>query len=334
MAIKAKLKTKSPCEVLLEAEVPRPELTVHYENMLARMSRHAELPGFRAGKVPRALLEERFGKDIEARTMEEVVVGIIRAVIKQHGLEPVTGPRFPKDPEYPKDGPLAFTAEFEVEPAVRLKAYKGLALATKKTPITDDEVKQVIERMLDQHATYDELTEDRPIAYGDWVVADYSGALGGQEKLKRAAAWIEVSSSYRMPVPGFADELVGMKKGETKKFSISAPTDFYLKEAAGMLLDFSVTLSKILERKRPLLTDELAAKIDPQCRTVKDLRSAIVKNQEKYRELEEQRRLGELAREALVKEHPLPLPPSQVAQRARRLIENEARARMRRGETE
>ncbi|NLF40717.1 trigger factor [bacterium] len=334
MPIKAKVRTKTPCEIVLDVEVPQEDLRASYEKTVSRIGRYAEVPGFRAGKAPRELIEQRFQRELRASTLEDLVVGVIRSVIKKHNLDAVTGPRLPKDPEFPDSGPLAFTAEFEVAPAVTLKNYKGLPLVKRKVAITDEDVNRTIDQLLDQHATFEDIAEDRPTAFGDWVVVDYTGSLGGQQKLKRDGAWIELSSTFRMPVPGFADQLVGMKKGESRDFSVSAPTDFYMKEAAGMLIDFHATVQKILERRKPELTDELAKQIDPQCNTVADLRSAIGKNQEKYREYEEQRRMRDLAREALVKNHPLPLPPALVGGRVRRILEEEVRNRMRQGETE
>jgi len=192
MPIKAKVRTKTPCEIVLDVEVPQEDLRASYEKTVSRIGRYAEVPGFRAGKAPRELIEQRFQRELRASTLEDLVVGVIRSVIKKHNLDAVTGPRLPKDPEFPDSGPLAFTAEFEVAPAVTLKNYKGLPLVKRKVAITDEDVNRTIDQLLDQHATFEDIAEDRPTAFGDWVVVDYTGSLGGQQKLKRDGAWIEL----------------------------------------------------------------------------------------------------------------------------------------------
>lgn len=334
MAIKAKLKTRTPCEIIIESEIPRPDLDAAYERTFKRYSRWIELPGFRVGKAPREMVEQKFTEQLKAATIEDLATAIIRSVIKQHHLEPVTSPRMADEPEFPESGPLSFTAEFEVAPAVELKEYAGLKLTKRKTEITAEDVEKTLQALMENYATFEEIKDDREAAFGDWLVVDYTGTVEGQEILKREKAWVEVSSETNLPVPGFGDELLGVKKNEVREFTTTAPADFFKKDYAGKPVAFKVSVSEIRERCAPELTEELVKKIDPSCTTEDDLREAIKKNQLQYQDAQEQRRLRELAREQLVKIHQLPLPPTLVNNRVRRLLEEEARNRMRQGQTE
>ncbi len=334
MSIKAKIKTRTPCEVIIECEVERADLDAAYERTYESTSRYVALPGFRTGKAPREMVEQHFKKELQASTVEELVGGVIRSVVKQNSLNPVTGARLADEAAFPSEGSLKFTVEFEVAPAIKLGNYEGISLKKRKAKITDQDVDDIIDRLLEQHATFEDAAEDRAAEFGDWLVIDYTGAIDGAEVMKRNDAWIEVSSDYKLPLQGFAQQLVGAKKGDTTEFTLTAPADHSDKEVAGKTVAFSVVVKELRERRKPQLTDELAEKIDPDCKSVDDLRDAVRKNQLRYKDAEEQHRLRELAREALVREHEIPLPPSQMANRARRLVETEARRRMQQGESQ
>ena len=334
MAIKAKLKTKSPCEIALDTTVERADLDAAYERTFKQLSRYIELPGFRTGKAPRPLVESKFKKHIQHNTLEDLIAGVVRSVVKKHNMVPVTSPRMAAEPEFPAEGPLAFEVEFEVAPSFELKPYKGVALQTKKAKVSEEDVNRMIESLREQHATFEEPTEDRTAMFGDWLIVDYVAEVEGQQVMKRDDAWVEVSANSKMPVPGFGEQLAGLKRGQVHMADVTAPADYHNKELAGKKLAFTATVKKIQERCLPPMTDELAGKIDPSCPTVAALRDAIKKNQEQYRDMEDQRRLRTLAREALVRDNPLPLPPSRVASYARRVLEQEVRQRMKQGQTE
>jgi len=334
MPINATIKTKTPCEVLLDITVGAEDVTAAYERTVVRLGKQAELPGFRIGKAPRPLLEQQFKKVLRSTTLEDLSLGIIRAVVKKHALKPITSPELDKELEYPDDGPLQFAVSFEIEPTVRLKNYSGLALSKRPVTVASADVDKTIDALLDQHATFAEPTEPRAAQFGDWLVVDYIGRVDGQEVMKRENAWTEVSSNSRLPVPGFGEQLAGMKNGETQEITVTAPTDYFRNELAGKTIVFSVTCRQLQERRRPLLDDEFVKKLNPNLTSVQALRDDIEKNHKSYGEANEQRRVRDLAAEALVRMHDVPLPPSALQSRTRRLVESEAQRRLRAGEKE
>jgi len=332
--IKAKLKTKTPCEVILECEVGRDKLDAAYERAYKEQSSHIPIPGFRAGKAPRELVEKKFKKEIQSYALEELIKKIIDSVVKQNRLHPVTGAGMKEEVEFPEEGSLNFTVEFEVAPAVKLPDYKTLKLTKRKSEITEDDLKNTLNRLIEQHSTLEDISDDRPAAFGDWLIVDYNGTVNDEEAFNRKDAWIEVNSDRKIPMPGFPEKLVGAKIGESIEFNLDAPADFTISKVAGKTVNFSVALKAIKDLKKPELTDELAAKIDPNCKTVDELKEAVKKNQLQYKEQEENRRLKELAAEDLLRKCEIPLPPTQINNRVKNLVENEARKRMQDGETE
>ena len=332
--IKAKLKTKTPCEVILECEVDREKLDAAYEHAYKEQSMHIPIPGFRNGKAPRELVEKKYKKEIQSFAVEDLIKKIIDSVVKQNRLEPVTGANMQEETPFPEEGPLKFTVEFEVAPAVKIPDYKNLKLTKRKSEITDDDLKNTLDKLIEQHSTLEDISDNRPAAFGDWLIVDYKGTADGEEAFNRNDAWIEVNSDRKIPMPGFPEKLVGSKIGESIEFDLDAPTDFAISKVAGKNVKFSVSVKSIREMKKPDLTDELAAKIDPNCKTVDELKVAVEKNQLQYKVQEENKRLKELAVEELLRNTTIPLPPSQVNSRVRNLVESEARQRMQAGETE
>ncbi|RLD11207.1 MAG: trigger factor [Chlamydiae bacterium] len=334
MSIKAKLKTKTPCEVILECEVSREKLDAAYEQAFKEQNKYIPVAGFRPGKAPRELVEKKYKKEIQSYALEDMIKKIIDSVIKQNRLEPITGASMEEEVTFPEDGELKFTVEFEVAPAVKLPDYKNLKLTKRKSEITDDDVKNTLEKLIEQHSTLEDITDNRPAVFGDWLIVDYVGTANGEEAFNRKDAWIEVNSDRKIPMPGFPDKLVGAKIGETLEFDLDAPSDFAISKVAGKKVNFSVEIKSIREMKKPELTDELAVKINPKCKTVDELKKNIEENQLKYKVQEENRRLKELAVEEILRTVKIPLPPSQVNSRVRNLVESEARQRMQAGETE
>ena len=263
-----------------------------------------------------------------------MVKKIIDSVVKQNRLEPVTGANMKEEIGFPEEGPLNFTVEFEVAPAVKIPEYKSLKLTKRKSEVTDDDLKNTLDRMIEQHSTLEDITDSRPAAFGDWLIVDYIGTADGEEAFNRKDAWIEVNSDRKIPLPGFPEKLVGSKIGESIEFDLDAPADFAISKVAGKKVGFSVSVKSIREMKKPVLNDELAAKIDPKCKTVDELNKTVEENQLKYKDQEENRRLKDLAVEELLRNTKIPLPPSQVSNRVKNLVENEARQRMQAGETE
>ena len=233
MAIKAVIKTKTPCEIVLTTTVDVADVRAAYERTFDRYSRVVELPGFRAGKAPRTLVEEQFRTQFEKTTVEDIIAGVVNAVVKKHNLTPITAPSLEKEVRFPREGVLSFAVEFEIEPTITLKDYKGIALVKRAVAVTPEDVDKTLEALRNQHATFGDPPEDRAAVFGDWLIVDYAGQVDGTEVLKRADAWIEVSAGSRIPLPGFGEHLAGMKKGDTQEIAITAPSDYYKSELAG-----------------------------------------------------------------------------------------------------
>lgn len=334
MGLKVKLQTKTPCECILTGHADRENLDQAYEKVYAKLSKEITLPGFRKGCAPRELVETKFRDYFQQEAIEDIMSGILRSVIKKQNLRIAGSIHSQEEYDFPTEGDFDFTIEFEVHPVVKLDNVKGIKLVKKAVKVGDKDIETTIQRLCENYASFVDVESERPAQFGDWLVVDYSGVVDGEDVLSRDDAWIEVNSQMQHPVAGFAEQLVDKKAGETCTFSVTAPPDHYLEKVKGKSIDFTVKVKELNEKKIPELTDELAAKIDPECTTAGQLRDKVRKNYAEYREQEEQNRLRQLAREKLAELHPLPLPPSEVHDRAQRVLQRMAQERIQQGDDE
>ncbi len=334
MGLKAKLTTKTPCECVLTGHADRENLDDSYEKVYAKMSKDVTLPGFRKGCAPRSLVETHYREHFRAEALENIMSSIIRSVITKQRLK-ISGSIHPQEEyEFPTEGDFDFTVEFEVHPVVKLTHVEGIKLVKNVVKIEDKDIESKVKQLCENHATFADVETTRPIAFGDWVVVDFTGLVEGENVFSRNDVWLEINSQMQYPIAGFAKELVGSKQNETCTFSITAPPDYHMKNICGKTVHFTVKIKELKEKKIPKLTDEIAAKIDPKCTTAGELRDKIRKNYAEYQQKEEHARLQQLAREKLAELNPTPLPPTIVRDKAKRILQELIETRMQGGEDE
>ena len=326
MSIKAKLSTKTPCEVILDVEISEEALNAAYEKSFKKYYRVIALPGFRAGKAPREMVEKSYKNEIQNDALETLVPSIISSIVEQHKLIAIYGPYMEQKLEFPQSGDLKFNCTVEVAPAIDLKEdYKKIKLEKNKVEIDDTEINKIIEQILSYYSTYQTIEEDRACKSGDWLTCNYIANCEGKEAFKRENAWVEANSESEFPVAAFGENFVGLKKLEKKSFSVKAPDNFFKKEFAGKDLEFNVELLEIKEKKAATLDEELIKRVDPKCKTEAELRESIKLNQSKYKDNQEAARLKILALEKLEKHYKFPIPPSALNNKLRALINENVR---------
>lgn len=213
------------------------------------------LPGFRKGHVPKHLLEQTYGKGIfyEDAINDAFSKYYYDVLEKEPSIEPVDRPDVAIDKI--DDKGLTMTATVPVKPEVKIGAYKGIKIEKVEYNVKDEDVENEVERLLKQHATDVEVT-DRAAKDGDETVIDYSGAIDGKKFDGGTAENQNLTLGSGMFIPGFEEQVVGMKIGETKDINVKFPEDYGAAELKGKDAVFTVTLHAIKEKKLPELTDE------------------------------------------------------------------------------
>ena len=314
--MKIDLKQSNGCQRILEFELPGDQVQATIDDIYREYNLKAVIPGFRPGKVPRAILEARFGKDIEAEAIERLVPESYRQALVEHNLFPINQAQI-SDLDLSHDKVLRFKATFEVMPQVDIKRYRGIAAAKKLRPVTEAEVDREIEFLRNLFAEYQEL--NRPAQDGDRVIIDYRplAEFPGSEKFQSQDHAIDLGAPQVLPE--FSQGLLGVRPGEERQITVHYPQDHPTPEAAGRKIGFQVTVKKVMQKNLPPLDDEFARKVSGY-QTLAELRERIEAGleAEAERQAMEQVRLQVL--NTIMAENPIDLPQSLVAEEVGRLV--------------
>lgn len=263
-------------QVDLTISVPSRELDTRKDAILANLRDRVELPGFRKGHVPKSILEKRFGPQATAEGLDELLKEAVQTAFERQKLIPIDAPKI-SDIKM-EDGQVRFSVSVEVRPEIRLSDEQILRIPLPKPEgitVTDEDVDAAIDNERKTQSTFQPELEVRPARKGDFVVIDYEGFLKETDKPidggKAEGTMMEIGSGRFLP--GFDDQIAGMKSGDTKRIDVSFPADFYDDDLKGKPAYFHVTLHSIKKRQMPELTDEFAKGQDYE--SVADMRSRI-----------------------------------------------------------
>lgn len=222
------------------------------------LKRNARLPGFRKGKVPRRILEARFGPQVRSDISSRLIDSSWREASTELELAGQPRLREPGDVNQQKD--FIFTIEVDVKPEVEISNYRGVEVPYRVLNITEEEIDADISRQLASRASIQEVTEDRPVQSGDQVLAELV-LTEGEEELAREAGTMINTSNERF-YPGLETLLIGMKKDEEKSGEVTIADNTIFDHLKGKTLQATTKILSIQAMATPELTDELAAELN------------------------------------------------------------------------
>jgi trigger factor len=261
--------------VRLEIEVPADEVDRHFETAYRHLAARTRVPGFRPGKAPRAVLERYVGREaVLAEAVEHLVDAGYDAAVVQADLIPIDQPEVDIDPAAVREGdPVTFAATVAVRPTVTLGAYTDYPFGLEIPPVTDEDVEQVVTELRDQQATLRPV-DDRGVEQGDLVAVSFQGTIDGEPFDGGSAERLPLVVGEDRMIPGWEDQLIGLKVGETAEFDLPFPDDYRVETLAGKTAHFSVTIGDLRERVLPELDDAFAASVG-EVATLDALRAEI-----------------------------------------------------------
>ncbi|MCA1739353.1 MAG: trigger factor [Actinobacteria bacterium] len=266
--------------VLIEVEVPPEAVKKGVEAKVRELSKQVKVPGFRPGKAPRRVIENRVGRDyIYMEALQDSLPAWYSAAVVENDLRPIDTPKIDFDGTLDEQEGFKFSATVEVRPEATLGEYKGVEVPKREVEIEDENVNGALEEFQDQFATL-AAVEDRPVQEGDFVVLDYKG-----EGLSGGAVEGAEAEDYMMEVGGgelleeFEQNLVGMSAGERKQFGVTFPPDYEEESLRGQSVLFRVHLKEVKERELPSMDDEFAKEAS-EFETMEEFRAAVRKQLE------------------------------------------------------
>ena len=242
----------------LTITVPAETFAAATQQAYIRGMKHYNVPGFRKGKAPRKVIENLYGGEVFFEDAFEIVWGeAYDAAVDEHGLFVVDKPALDIEKISLEDG-VVFTAEVQLKPEVTLGAYKGIEVPEPTYTVEDDAVMAELQQEQEKNARF--LDVDRAAENGDRVVLDYSGSVDGVKFDGGTAEDQTLLLGSGTFIPGFEEQLVGMKAGESKDIEVTFPKE-YAKELAGKKAVFAVTIKAVQLKELPALDDEFAKDI-------------------------------------------------------------------------
>lgn len=279
-----KAEQKPGCIVSVSYTVPVEASAEAYKKTLKAYAGSAQMPGFRKGKAPAHLVEQRYRERVVADAADELLRASVGAALAQEpvkGHDLISSPRILNVSDYAPDRPVDVELRLDVAPALSPRDYKGLKLGLKPAPVTDADVDAELARIADSQATVQ--TVERAAAKGDIVIIDFQGRKPDGTAVPNAdgVARPLLLGSNRF-IPGFEEGLLGSTAGETRTLSLTFPDDYPSEEMKGQKVEFSVTVTAVRERRVPPVDDDLAKDVNyPDLEALKkDIREHFAREKE------------------------------------------------------
>lgn len=246
---------------LLTVTVPEEEVKAGLDKAFAKVVKQVNVPGFRKGKMPRPMFEQRFGvESLFQDALDFILPDAYANAVDEVGINPVDRPEIDVE-QMEKGKELIFTAKVTVEPEVELGDYKGLEVEKFETEVTEEELNEAINADLARKAEL-VVKEEGEAVEGDVVNLDFDGYVGEEAFEGGKAEGYDLEIGSGQFIPGFEEQLVGAKVGDEKDVNVTFPEEYHAEELAGKDAVFKVKINEIKSKEVPELDDEMAKELD------------------------------------------------------------------------
>ena len=302
--------TENKNEVKLEFTVEAKIFDEGMKKVFNKNAKYFNIPGFRKGKAPMNMVEKYYGSQIfEEDTFNEIVPSIYDEAIKENKLEVVSRPEIDII-QIGKGKDLIFTAIVSTKPEVKLGKYKGISLEKTEYKVEEKDVEEELNKMAERNSRIVSVT-DRATKKGDIAVIDFVGSVDGVEFEGGKAENHELELGSNTFIPGFEDQVIGMKIDEVKDVNVKFPEEYFSKDLAGKDAIFKVTLHEIKVKELPKIDDEFAKDVS-EFDTIKELKEDIKSKKEKQNEENSKAELEEKAIRAVAEISEVEIPNGMV----------------------
>ena len=304
----------------IQVEIPAEEVARETLTIIQKYQKLARIPGFRRGHVPASVIKQRFREDLKSDVVEALVPRYFRREADKLGLRPISQPQV-SELHVHDDEPLRFKASFEVMPEIKVDGYKELRAEKKDTSVTDEEVRQSLDGLREQHAAYTSV-EGRPLQEGDFAQASLDGQPkeGDGKPVHMDEVLIEMGG--KNTVAEFTQNLTGISAGEERTFDVVYPADSTDERLAGKTFTYTVKVQAVKQKALPELNDDFA-KVLGEFTTLDEIRQRIREGMESERKHAAEHESKDKLVSELVKRNELEVPEA--------LVERQIDVRLERG---
>lgn len=270
-------------DATLKITLPAEEVNKGFKKAVAKIAGQVNIPGFRKGKAPRNIIEMHYGKEaVKQEAFELVANQCYTEALEQEKLIPVSDPKV-EDSVFEENKDMELTIKVTLKPEVKLGDYKELHVEKEAVEVTDEAVEEQVQGLRSRHAKMVEAEEGAVIEKGDFAIIDFAGTVDGEPFSGGEGKGYTLEVGSNSFIPGFEDQLVGLKKGDSTDVDVTFPEEYFVKELAGKQAIFKVNVQDVKRKELPELTDEYVA-ANSDCKTVEELRASYKERMQKAAE--------------------------------------------------
>lgn len=327
--MKVRVEEVSPIERKLLIEVEQPRVANELDRAYSQLGRQVKIAGFRPGKVPRRILEQRFREQVEDDVIRKMVDNAYREAVREHHLEAVSDPQVTNDRLDPNE-PFTFQARVQVKPKIEAKDYLELSLKKADASVSEQKVDEQLEK-LRQNLSRLEPVQGREVAQaGDFALVDYEGTIDGKELPGGKAENVTVEVAPGEFLESKAQALEGAPIGSTVEVPATFPEDHPSPQLKGKRARFKVHLKALKAKVVPELNDDLAQEMQAG-KSLADLRAKVRSDLEKLARSKSANEEREQLSKLLIERNAFEVPAAMVDRAAEMMLDGALRAMARGG---
>ena len=327
--MKTELKHLSPTRKQIDVEIQPEVVRAAYDRISDRYAQAANVPGFRPGHAPRAVVRTRFKDQIRTELLRELLPDAVQKAVEQHQLEPLGEPQLNLENTEGLDQlgqkPLSFHVNVDILADIKLGKYKNVEITRRVRPVENEHIDRVIEQLREGSASL-EPVEDRGAQIGDTITANFHGTFPNQPAAEPINVEdVDVALGGEGVVQEITENLIGARPDDEKAFSVNYPENFSAKGLAGKQVDYRIKVSAVRTKEVPELDDDWAQSLGDEIDSLGSLREKVRADLEAQAKNEAEGRLRTDLLRQLVEAHQFELPERLVADQTEHRYESVVR---------
>ena len=270
-------------EATLKITAPAADVNAGFKKAVQKIANSVNIPGFRKGKAPRAIIEMHYGKEaIKQEAFEMVANKLYTEALDVKNLIPVEDPKV-EESVFEEGKDMELTIKVTVKPEPELGEYEGLHVDKEEPVVTDEDVEAQMNDLRNRNAKMVAAEDGHVIEKGDFAIIDFAGTVGGEPFSGGEGKGYPLEVGSNSFIPGFEDQLVGLSKGDATDVEVTFPEEYFVKELAGKEAVFKVNIQDVKIKQLPELNDEYVA-ANSDFKTVEEMRANYKERMQKAAE--------------------------------------------------
>ncbi|MBM0170001.1 trigger factor [Altererythrobacter sp. C41] len=238
--------------------IPAGDIEAKVDAEVKKIAPQVRMPGFRPGKVPANLIRKMHGENVHAQVVNDAIRGSVDELIRDKKLRPAMQPKVELGEGYEQGKDAVLDVELEVLPQIEAPEVEGLALERLVVPVSDKEVDEALERIAGQQKSYKDAPKTKKAAEGDQLIVDFVGSIDGTEFEGGKAEDAPLVIGSGQFIPGFEEQLTGVKTGDEKTITVTFPEDYPAEHLKGKEAQFAVTVKQVKVEGETKIDDDFA----------------------------------------------------------------------------